>query len=529
MKKIATGLLAWSTLLAATSATAQVPSDDKALETKLVEVVPSERQYDFERKHEVYAFVHFGPNTFTGREWGTGSEKPSVFNPTALDAKQWAKALKSAGMTMAVLTCKHHDGFCLWPSRYTDQSVKSSPWKDGKGDIFREFADAVRAEGMEVGVYLSPADLFQMNDGNYYGNGSQAVDSVIPTDPTSLKSAPTKLREIPAGQPGAGISLKCKVDDYNRYYLNQLFELFTEYGPISYINLDGALPRSKGGQKYAYQTWYELIRKLAPNACISVKGPDLRWVGNENGIARETEWSVIGIGKPEDQWDWPDLSGKMLGDRATLAKAAELHWYPAECNTSILPGWFFHDNQKPKSPDRLMEIYEQSVGRNGSLILNVPPDKRGLFSDEEVANLKAFGENRSALYGTNQAVNATVSASSSLPDHQPADALDGKYETWWEAAPRGDTMAPVTLDIKLPRFVTFKRIQLQEQIKRSQRVESFIIETQNDKGDWIKLVGATTIGYKRILAVPETTTDHLRVRFDSYRVAPTLAEFALFY
>jgi alpha-L-fucosidase len=223
------------------------------------------------------------------------------------------------------------------------------------------------------------------------------------------------------------------------------------------------------------------------------------------------------------------MTGRVLGDRATLAKAADLHWYPAEANVSILPGWFYHDDRNLKSPDKLMDLYEKSVGHNASFILNVPPDKRGLFSDAEVAALKGFGQERQTRYGNNLATGVTVTASSSLPGHPAEDALDGKYETYWEAAPRGGSQEPITLDITLPRQVTFKRVVLQEQIRRGQRVEAFAVEVQQPDGQWSTLASATTVGYKRILVVPETTTDHLRVRFEQFRVAPTIAEFELYY
>jgi alpha-L-fucosidase len=523
-------LLAMASLLYGTTAFAGQTPEEKAFEEKLAAVVPSERQYAWQRKHDVYAFVHFGPNTFTGREWGTGKESPNVFNPTALNTRQWAKAMKSAGMTMAILTVKHHDGFCLWPTRYTEQSVKNSPWKDGKGDVVREFVDAIRAEGMDVGIYLSPADLYQIeNEAGYYGDGSAYVDTVIPTDPASFKSDPTKTRETPAQGLGANVTYACKADSYNRYFLNQLYELLTEYGPVAEVWFDGATPKSRGGQKYSYTAWLELIRKLQPQAVIFNRGPDVRWAGNESGVARETEWSVVGLNKPVAEFEWRDMTDTVLGDRATLGKAAVLHWYPAEANVSILPGWFYHDDRNIKSAEKLMDLYERSVGHNASLIINVPPDKRGLFTDAEVAALKAFGKLRQARYGNNLATDVTVTASSSLPDHPASAALDGKYDTYWEASPRGETTAPVTLEITLPRQVTFKRVVLQEQIRRGQRVEAFTIEVPDDNGQWRTLATATTIGYKRIVAVPETSTTKLRVRFDSYRVAPTLAEVELYY
>jgi alpha-L-fucosidase len=522
-------LLTIISLLAGTFTFAAQLPEEKAFEEKLAAIVPSDVQYNWQRKYDVYAFIHFGPNTFTGAEWGTGKENPAVFNPSALDTRQWAKALKSAGMTMAVLTVKHHDGFCLWPTRYTEQSVKNSPWKDGKGDVVREFVDAVRAEGIDVGIYLSPADLFQIeNAAGYYGDGSKPADSVIPTDPASFKSDPTKTRPAPTQGFGANVTYACKVDDYNRYFLNQLYELLTEYGPVAEVWFDGATPKSKGGQRYAYPAWYEMIRKLQPNAVIFGKGPDVRWAGNENGLARDTEWSVVGLSKPKAEFEWPDMTGRILGDRATLAKAVELHWYPAEANVSILPGWFYHDDRNMKTADRLIDLYERSVGHNASFILNVPPDKRGLFTDAEVDALKAFGALRQARYGKNLAAGATATAGSSLSDHPASAALDGKYETYWEAAPKSDADATVELEIALPSEVKFNRVVLQEQIRRGQRVESFTIEAQQPDGQWRKIGGATTIGYKRIVVVPETTAGRLRVRFDAYRVAPTLSELELY-
>jgi alpha-L-fucosidase len=520
-------------VVSASAAFAQVDTaqslNDRAFEEKLASVVPSERQYQWQLKHDVYAFVHFGPNTFTGREWGTGTESPADFNPTALDARQWASALKSAGMTMAVLTVKHHDGYCLWPSRYTGQSVKNSPWKGGRGDVVREFVDAIRAEGIDLGIYLSPADLFQIESaGGYYGDGSPYMDTIIPTDPASFKSDPTKTRPTPDKGFGANITFPCKVDSYNRYFLNQLYELLTEYGPVAEVWFDGATPKSRGGQKYTYALWCDLIRTLQPQAVIFNRGPDVRWAGNENGVARETEWSVVGLSKPAAEFDWVDMTGRVLGDRATLSKAAYLHWFPAEANVSILPGWFYHDDTNMKSAEQLMDLYEKSIGRNASLIINIPPDKRGLFTDAEVATLQAFGDLRKKIYGKNLAAGATITTGKSLADHPAATVLDGNYETYWEAPPRTDAMTPVTLEITLPRTVTFKRVILQEQIKRGQRVEAFTIDALQADGQWQTLGSGATIGYKRIVIVPETTTRTVRVRFDSYRVAPAIAEIELY-
>ena len=256
-------------------------------------------------------FLHFGVNTFNEVEWGTGREEPSIFNPTELDANQWLGAAKNFGCKMFVLVCKHHDGFCYWPTRYTAHSVAASPWRYGKGDEVREVADAARAQGIKLAVYLSPADLYQLrtnpkNPAGYYGNGSSNVLSVIPTDPASFQSDPSKGR---ATTPGF-TNFTYVVDDYNRYFLNQLYELLTEYGPIGEVWFDGANPDPSVHETYNYAAWYDLIRRLQPGAVIMGKGPDVRWVGNEGGVGRTTEWSVIPLPTAPDKFNWPDMDGR---------------------------------------------------------------------------------------------------------------------------------------------------------------------------------------------------------------------------
>ena len=272
-----------------------------------------------------------------------------------------------------------------------------------------------------MGIYLSPADLFQIEDAaGYYGDRSSYADTLIPTDPASFKSEPTKARKIPSGAPGSNVAFACKADSYNRYFLNQLFELLTEYGPVDEVWFDGATPKTKGGQQYAYASGTN-FRKLQPEAVIFGKGPDVRWAGNEAGMARETEWSVVGLDKPEAEFQWPDMYGD-LGSREICRR-------PWHC-TGILPRLMYPScragsittTENMKSADTLMDLYEKSVGRNASFILNIPPDKCGLFTDAEVASLKAFGQRRQSLYGQNLATGDTVTASSSLPDHLASDA-----------------------------------------------------------------------------------------------------------
>jgi alpha-L-fucosidase len=290
-------------------ATMQVISNgdsDAVIAEKAAKVLPRANQTDWMRLERTF-FLHFGVNTFNGVEWGSGREEPSLFNPTELDANQWLDAMQNFGGKMIVLVCKHHDGFCYWPTRYTPHSVAASPWRDGKGDEVREVADAARAHGLKLAVYLSPADLYQLrtnpkNPGGYYGDGSSNVSrSFPPIRPAS--------RAIPQGpRAGAGFTnYTYVVDDYNRYFLNQLYELLTEYGPIEEVWFDGANPDPSVHETYNYAAWYDLIRHLQPGAVIMGKGPDVRWVGNEGGVGRTTEWSVIPLPTSPDAFNWPDM------------------------------------------------------------------------------------------------------------------------------------------------------------------------------------------------------------------------------
>src|SRR5664279_4771322 len=296
---------------------------------------------------------------------------------------------------MIVLVSKHHDGFCMWPTRYTPHSVVASPWRGGKGDLVREVADAARAHGVKLAVYLSPADLYQLktnpkNPAGYYGNGSSNVLSVIPTDPASFQRNPAKER---TSTPGF-TNYTYEVDDYNRYFLNQLYELLTEYGPIGEVWFDGANPDPSVHETYKYLEWYDLIRHLQPNAVIMGKGPDVRWVGNEGGVGRTTEWSVIPLPASPENFRWPDMGGADLGSRARLKPGSHLWWYPAEINVTILANgaWFWAPQKHPRSLSELVDIYYRSIGRNGNLILNLSPDNRGLIPDDQIEALSRMSQ-----------------------------------------------------------------------------------------------------------------------------------------
>jgi alpha-L-fucosidase len=505
------------------------PGDSEAvIVEKAAKVLPRPNQTAWTRLEQTF-FLHYGPNAFRGVEWGDGREDPSIFNPTALDANQWLGAVENAGGKLLILVSKHHDGLCFWPSRYTTHSVASSPWRDGKGDMVREVADAARARGVKLGVYLSPADLYQLrtnpkNPAGYYGNGSPKVRSTIPTDPARFQSDPSKGRT----PPGAFASYSYEVDDYNRYFLNQLYELLTEYGPISVTWFDGANPDPSVAQTYDYAAWYDLIRRLQPEAVISVKGPDVRWVGNEGGVGRTTEWSVIPLPDAPDKFTWPDMHGE-LGSRAKLTPGSHIWWYPAEVNTSILHGWFWAEGKRVKSPASLVDYYYTSVGRNGVMLLNLAPDTRGLVPDDQLASLSKMAQVVTDTFAHDLAAGAKVTADSSHPKNNATLARDGDPDTWWETAP-GSQRGTFTLT--LPSAVTFDVVSLQEAVDhRSQRVESFVIETWND-GEWTAPAAVeeqTTVGRKRLmrLVVP-VTTNQVRIRITGSRLEPTLAEIGLF-
>ena len=517
-------------------ATMQVVSNsdsDAVIVEKAARVLPRANQTDWMRLEWTF-FLHYGPNAFRGVEWGNGREDPSVFNPTAFDAEQWVSTMAKAGGKMIVLVCKHHDGLCLWPTRYTPHSVASSPWLDGKGDVVKAVADAARKYGLKLGVYLSPADLYQLrtnpkNPGGYYGDGSSNVISVIPTDPASFKSNPASGRR----PTGGGTNYSYMVDDYNRYFLNQLYELLTEYGPIQEVWFDGANPDPSVKENYNYAVWFDLIRHLQPGAIIFGKGPDGRWVGNEGGVGRTTEWSVIPLPVEPDQFNWPDMQVGDLGSRARLVPGSHLWWYPAEINVTILANgsWFWAPQKHPRNLSELVDIYYRSIGRNGNLILNLSPDTRGLIPDDQVLALSRMAQIVSDTFATNLAAGGKLTADTFNATNTPSLALDGNIDTWWEAAP-GHPNGVLT--VTLPSAEVFDVISLQEAVDlRGQRIESFVIETWNGSA-WVvaaKIASddLTTVGHRRLIRLKSpVTATQVRIRITGSRLEPTLAEIGIF-
>lgn len=464
---------------------------------KAAHVIPTANQLSALR-NEYIAFIHMGPNTFTRKEWGDGKEDPKVFDLKNIDTDQWCEAMKAAGMKLVILTVKHHDGFVLWQSRYTDHGVMSTDFQNGKGDILKDLSASCQKYGLKLGVYLSPADLFQIeNPKGLYGNLSKYTKRTIPRP---VEGRPFENKK----------TFEFVVDDYNEYFLNQLFEILTEYGPVHEVWFDGAHPKTKGGQTYNYAAWKELIKAVAPEAVIFGK-EDIRWCGNESGGTRSTEWNVIPYTEnPDTMVYFPDLTDVDLGSRAQLKKGNYLHYQQAETNTSIREGWFYRDDthQKVRSVDDVFDIYERSVGGNSTFLLNIPPNRDGLFSPTDVNVLVETGKRINETYGTDLLKGAKGNKA----------LLDNNDETFIEVANGNEGII-----LETPAPITVNRIVLQEPIgKRGERVEQHAVDAWIN-GQWKEVASATNIGYKRILRFPDVTTSKLRVRIPSARLTPAIS------
>lgn len=438
---------------------------------------------------EFYAFIHFATNTFSNEEWGDGSKDPKSFNPTQLDCRQWAKVCKAAGMKGVILTAKHHDGFCLWPSKYTDYSVKSSPWKEGRGDIVRELSKACKDYGLKFGVYLSPWDRHHAQ----YGK-----------------------------------------PEYVEYFRNQLRELLTNYGEIFEVWFDGA----NGGWGYyggawenrtidrkTYYDWdntIKIIRQLQPSAIIwNEVGPDIRWCGNEGGSVGETNWSIFDYRKyAPGTGDPRELRVGMMDDPS---------WIPAEVNTSIRPGWFYHEHEdgRVKNLPKLIDTYYDSIGRNGTFLLNFPIDKRGLIHENDAAEAARFAKAVKEAFAVNLAKDANIEASNVRGGSEKFAAknvVDGKKNSYW-ATDDGVLAADITLDFG--KNLRVNRFLVQEYIALGQRVKTFSVEGFSN-GQWRELGGGTTIGYKRILRFPTTEVSKIRLNIKDARACPVISNIGVY-
>jgi alpha-L-fucosidase len=424
---------------------------------------------------EYYMFIHFGPNTFTNVEWGHGDEDPKVFNPTQLDCRQWAATAKQAGMKGIIITAKHHDGFCLWPSQYSTHTVRESKWKEGQGDLLRELSEACKEYGLKFGVYLSPWDR------NHPDYGTE---------------------------------------HYNQVFVNMLEEVLGNYGEVFEQWFDGANGEGPNGKKqvYDWELFNNTVYKHQPQAIIfSDGGPGCRWVGNERGYAGETNWCTLN--GDEVYPGYPNY------EELTHGHEDGTHWIPAECDVSIRPGWFYSPDtdDQVKSLEALLDIYFGSVGRGGNLLLNIPVDRRGLIHPNDSTRLMEFRAAVDNAFSTNLAPKGKISASSSTRGYPAENLLDENNRTYWAA-----NTSEASVELRFAQPVAFNRVVLQEGIEYGQRIKAFAVDVW-DGGQYKEVERQTTIGNKRILRMEDQHSDRIRIRILEAKAAPILAELGVYF
>jgi len=435
--------------------------------------LPTSRQLAWEDK-EFYLFTHFGPNTFTDLEWGKGTEKEEVFNPTHLDCRQWCRIAKAAGAKGIIITAKHHDGFCLWPSKYSTHTVAQSKWKNGKGDVLKQLSDACREYGLGLGIYLSPWDR---------------------------------------NHPKYGTS------EYNEVFINMMKEVVARYGPLFEFWWDGANGEGPNGKKQVYD-WHrfqQTMRTIAPNTPIfSDIGPDIRWVGNENGIAGATNWDLL------DTAGFSRGEGAPPTDTLNQGNVNGHLWLPAECDVSIRPGWFYHKDQDTavKTPEKLFELYLKSVGRGANLLLNVPPDRRGLFTEFDSAALMGFKRLRDEAFRTSllhqKGTKVNVAGAGGL---QLSDGNSRSFVALGEDK---------SIEVRFAQTAVLNCIVLQEPIQLGQRVKAFSIQVTNEDGALFE-AGGTTIGHKRIITFPSQHARSVRIIVKDSKAVPLISELGIYH
>ena len=437
--------------------------------------LPSKQQLAW-HDMEFYLFAHFGPNTFTDKEWGEGDEPVDVFNPTALDCEQWCRIAKAAGAKGIIITAKHHDGFCLWPSKYSTHTVRESKWRNGKGDVLRELSTACKKYGLKFGVYLSPWD-----------------------------------RNHP----------KYGTPQYNDVFVNMMKEIFQNYGPIWEFWWDGANGEGPNGkrQEYDWKRFEKTIRQLSPSTVVfSDIGPDIRWVGNEKGIAGETNWNFLdttgfkrGLGAPpNDTLQQGNINGK--------------HWIPAECDVSIRPGWFYHskEDNAVKSPEQLFDLYLKSVGRGANFLLNVPPDRRGLINEHDSLSLMKFNTFRRESFKKNLALKGKGYLSTPGGRKSTSKFSDGNLSTY-ESSTKADVML-----IKFEKQSDINCIVIRESLNDGQQVKNFRVLLMDEGNSLLKELKGTTVGRKRILTFPTTSVQNIGLIIDDQKKIAGISEFEVF-
>jgi len=412
--------------------------------------VPTPQQLKWHNS-EYYLFTHFGPNTFTDKEWGHGDEPEDIFNPTDLDCRQWCRIAKEAGATGIIITAKHHDGFCLWPSNYSKHTVRESKWKNGKGDVLKELSAACKEYGLNFGVYISPWDR------NHPDYGTEK---------------------------------------YNDVFVNMMKELFTKYGPITELWWDGANGEGPNGKKqvYDWKRYKETVRKLSPTTVVfSDVGPDIRWVGNEKGIAGTTNWNTLNI-----EGFTPGL-GAPSTDTLNAGNKYGTNWIPAECDVSIRPGWFYHaeEDMKVKSPEQLFQLYLKSVGRGATLLLNVPPDRRGKFHANDSAALVGFKKLRTASFKKDIFKNA-----------KHTSVKQNRF------------LKEVLIELATTEKINC--LVLREDLKKGQHIAKYKITIYNSLGEPMREINGTTIGHKRIISFPVVEAASVKIKIEETKSAPSL-------
>ena len=425
-------------------------------------------------------FIHFGPNTFSGREWGDGTEPEDMFNPTDLDCRQWARTAKEAGFKGIIITAKHHDGFCLWPNPVSTHTVAQSSWRGGEGDVLKELSEACREYGLKFGVYISPWDRFDP----HYGS-----------------------------------------PEYNDVFVKTLESALGSYGEVYEQWFDGANGEGPNGKKQVYDwpLFHSTVRSLQPDAIMfSDVGPGCRWCGNESGSNGRTSWSTLNVGNFTPGAGAPPIdtlqSGNVHGDS----------WIPSETDVSIRPGWFWREseNARVKSVNRLLQIYYESTGRNSLMLLNVPPDTRGHIHEIDSTRLMEFARAFDEIFSRDLAEGSSVKASSSWGrKYSPSNVLSGNYDSYW-ASKEGELTPSLT--ISFPEERTFNRVSIQEYIPLGQRVASFTIESLTKDGQWEQIASETTIGYKRIVLTETVTTSAIRISIKKSYAEPVISRVQVF-
>lgn len=484
MKKIAILLF----LVAVGAASFETCAEDSVQAPEPYGPLPTPRQLAW-HELEFYGFIHFTINTFTDKEWGYGDESPALFNPTDFSAEQIAQTAAAAGMKGLILTAKHHDGFCLWPSQYTEHSVKHSPWREGRGDVVGELAAACRQHHLKFGIYLSPWD----RNHSEYGRS-----------------------------------------EYITYYRNQLRELLANYGDIFEVWFDGAnggdgyYGGAREARKIDNRTYYDwantwlIVRELQPMASIfSDAGPDVRWVGNERGEAGETCWATL------NRADF--APGRADTERLNHGDRPGTDWLPAECDVSIRPGWFYHaqEDARVKSPEQLLKLYFASVGRGASFLLNLPPDRRGQIPEVDVRSLTEFHRRLQAMFKTDLSPSAKIQASNVRGNARPfgtANLVDGRRDTYWAT---DDAIKTPELILDFGKATSFNIVRLREYLPLGQRIEALALDHWQNEG-WVEFATATSIGNCRLVRTRPVITTKLRLRVIKAAACPALSELGVF-